>query len=85
MSTSSNEVRVGIMFTDGTTRTYKLPEVPDENLANVKTRIQSINASITGGTAQAFTQTFVSTTGAPVLNIASGKIITTEEEIIYGS
>ena len=91
---STNEVKITPMFTDSTTRTFTIPVTSTAHLANVKTRIKQINTIYTGGdsstipaSVQAYAAdmriTFVSNDGAPVMNIAKGQIVQTEEEVIY--
>jgi len=85
MSTVTNEVQVGILFEDGTTRKYSLPNVAQEDLAGVKTRVLEINNGTGAGATYkpAMLATFVSNTGAAMQKIGSAAYITTEEEVIY--
>lgn len=81
----TTEVQIGILFEDGTTRKYALPEIAQADLPNVKTRVKEINNGTgAGATYQAaMKDTFVSNTGSPMLKIGSATIITTTEEVIY--
>lgn len=74
-----NEVRIGLLYGDGTTRSYTFTGVDDTEVANVATRIKAINADPTDN----FHKTFVSDTGEAVLRIATGAITSTEETVIY--
>lgn len=88
MSTTTNEVQVGILFEDGTTRKYALPNVAAEDLSGVKGRVQAINNGSAGDGATyqtAMKATFVSNTGSPMLKIGSCSIIRTTEEVIYSA
>ena len=86
MSTQTNEVQIGILYEDGTTRKYSLPNVATEDLASVKAKILELNAGQTE-TAQmykpAMLATFVSNTGSPMQKISSGAYITKTVEVIY--
>lgn len=88
------EVKITPMYTDSTTRTYTIPVTETEQLADVKPRIIQLNQVFTGGdtsTIPASVQsyaadmqtTFVSNEGAPLMKIAKGQIVETEEEVIY--
>ena len=94
MSTTTNEVKITGLYTDGTTRTYSLEQDNLEYLNYVKSRIKQLNQVMTGGdtsTIPASVQgyahdmqtTFVSADGAPLMQIAKGQITVTEEEVIY--
>lgn len=74
-----NSVRVGLLYDDGSTRSYNFADVAASVLADVPTKIKAINAA----PSSAFFDTFVSNTGAEVLRIATGTITSEEEEIIY--
>lgn len=78
-TTTVNEVGIGLLFDDGTTRTYTFKDVDTEQLDSVKSAIDSINAEADSD----FSKTFVSDSGAPVIRIASGTITSTTEEVIY--
>ena len=94
MSTTTNEVKITGLFTDGTTRTYSLEQNNPEYLNYVKPRIKQLNQVMTGGdtssipaSVQSYAHdmqtTFVSSEGAPLMQIAKGQITITEEEVIY--
>lgn len=75
----TNNVRVGLLYQDGTTRNYTFEGVEDSVLADVADKIKAINAA----PSSPFHQTFVSNDGSPVLRIGSGQIVTAEETVIY--
>jgi len=86
MSTQTNEVQIGILFEDGTTRKYSLPNVATEDLGSVKAKILELNAGQTANAQMykpAMLATFVSNTGSPMQKISSGSYITKVEEVIY--
>lgn len=85
MSTTTNEVQIGILFEDGSVRKYSLPKVADEDLSAVKTRIIEINNGTGAGATYkpAMLATFVSNTGSAMQKITSGAIVKTTEEVIY--
>ncbi len=83
MSTTTNEVILQLTFTDSTTRNYTIPEVPTENLTNVKTRVQTINSNLENNMDTDFAQTFVSSSGAYVSRITAARAVKTTEEVIY--
>lgn len=75
----TNNVRVGLLYQDGTTRNYTFENVADSVLSGVANKIKAINAA----PSSAFFGTFVSNDGSPVLRIGSGQITTAEETVIY--
>lgn len=81
---SVNNVIVTLAYEDGTTRNYTFEGVENADLASVKEKILAINANANGEYAN-FYQTFVSDEGEPFSMIESAKIVTVEEETIYGS
>ena len=80
---STNELALKVMYTDSSTGTLKLPDVPEANLANIKTRVQTINSNLENNQDQDFAQTFVSKLGNPIMTIATATITKTTEEVIY--
>ena len=92
MSSTTAEVKIGYLYEDGSTKTYSIPEVDMNDLANVKTRVQKLNAAFGGDTSDTLAtayatdmqKTFVSNGGASMVKISSAKITITEEEVIYG-
>lgn len=70
MSTFVNDVKFTLVYGDGTSRTYTLPSVPDDNLEGIRGRVQQINEqlklAIDGGSTlpgvNQFHATFVGTT-----------------------
>lgn len=75
----TNNVKVGMLYQDGTTRSYTFEGVADSVLSDVATKIKAINADSNDN----FHQTFVSNDGSRVLRIASGEITSTEEIVVY--
>lgn len=75
----TNDVRLSLLYGDGTTRSYTFNDVADSVIADVATKIKAINAA----PSSAFHQTFVSDSGEAVLRIATGTITSTEETVIY--
>jgi len=77
--TTNNQVKVGLLYGDGTTRTYSFDGVADSLIPDVKSKIVSINNDSTDN----FHKTFVSDAGADVIRIATGTVVSTIEEIVY--
>ncbi len=84
MSSVSNNVVITLLYEDDSTRKYTFENVSSEDAAAVKAKILKINANANDEYAN-FYQTFVSDDGAAVLRIDDAKIVSIEEEIIYGS
>ena len=82
MSSFKNDVVVTLLFDDNSKRNYTFEDVAQEDLASVKSKIQSINANTNNEFAN-FYQTFVSDDGEPIVKIESCKIVMTQEEVIY--
>ena len=82
MSTLTNNVVVTLLFEDDSTRNITFEGVEEDDLADIKSKIQSINANANNEFAN-FYQTFISDDGEPVIKIESCKIISTQEEVIY--
>ena len=82
MSSLTNNVVVTLLYNDGDTRNITFEGVADDDLMDVKDKIQSINANANNEFAN-FYQTFVSDDGEPVVKIESCKIVSIEEEVIY--
>ena len=82
MSSTSNEVQVTMAFTDETDKTFSLPDVAENDLQYVATRVKALNNGTATNVAD-FRQTFVSSAGASFVSIAAAKIIRTTEEVIY--
>lgn len=91
MSSTLIEVKITPVYNDMTTRTYTLPNVDMNELANVKTRVKKINAALGGDTSDTLAsayaadmrKTFVSAGGASMSSINKAQIVITEEEEIY--
>lgn len=79
MADPINSVRVGILYDDGSTRSYNFTGVADSVLADVATKIKAINAA----PSSPFFDTFVSNSGANALRISSGSITSETQEVIY--
>lgn len=75
----NNDVRIGLLYGDGTTRSYTFEGVDDSVLAGVADKIKTINAA----PSSPFHKTFVSDNGEPVLRISTGTITSTQETVIY--
>ena len=82
MSSLTNNVVITLLYNDGDTRNITFEGVADDDLLDVKDKIQSINANANNEFAN-FYQTFVSDDGEPVVKIESCKIVSIEEEVIY--
>lgn len=82
MSSLTNNVVITLLYNDGDTRNITFEGVADDDLMDVKDKIQSINANANNEFAN-FYQTFVSDDGEPVVKIESCKIVSIEEEVIY--
>lgn len=50
MSVTVNDAKLTLDYADGNSHTYTFTAVADENLANIKTRIQQINQVLAGET-----------------------------------
>ena len=83
MSSLTNNVVITLLFNDDSTRNITFENVASEDLMTVKAKIQSINANANNEYAN-FYATFVSDDGEPVVKIESCKIVTIEEDVIYG-
>lgn len=82
MSSTSNEVQVTMRFSDDTDKTFSLPDVAENDLQYVATRVKALNNGTATNVAD-FRATFVSNAGASFASIAAAKIIRTTEEVIY--
>lgn len=82
MSSTSNEVQVTMKFSDDTEKTFSLPDVAENDLQYVATRVKAVNNGTATNVAD-LRQTFVSNAGASFASIAAAKIIRTTEEVIY--
>lgn len=78
----SNNVVLTLLYEDETTRNYTFEGVASADLANIKSKIQAINANANNEYAN-FYETFVSDDGEAVTRITSAKIVNIEEEVIY--
>lgn len=83
MSSTTHEAQIELTFTDSSKRVYRMPEVDEQNITSVASRIREINASLAGGQDLDFKNTFVSNSGATVVKISAGTIVTTTEEVLY--
>ena len=72
-------VRLGLLYQDGSTRSYNFAGVSAAVLSGITDRIKAIN----GAPSSNFFSTFVSESGSPVLRIATGTITTQEETVLY--
>ena len=82
MSSRTNNVVITLLYDDGDTRNITFEGVANDDLPDVKDKIQSINANANNEFAN-FYQTFVSDDGEPVVKIESCKIVSIEEDVIY--
>ena len=83
MSTTELSVQLKFAYGDATSRTIKFNGVDSSALPDVKDKVKAINMGILEESLPAFTETFVSSTGAPVAMISEAKIIAQTSEIIY--
>lgn len=89
MSSTTNEVKLKLLYGDSTTRTYTIPVDNEEHLNNVKSRIIQINKhdQTVPESVQAYYSdmqyTFVSDKNYHFTKITSGQIVITEEDVIY--
>lgn len=85
MSTVTNTMQVGLIYTDLTERTYKIPYNMDssaEALGYAKEAIRNFNtAAATAGSE--VNQTFLSDDGAPVARVKNATLIVKREDVIY--
>lgn len=82
MSSLTNNVVITLLYDDGDTRNITFEGVANDDLPDVKDKIQSINANANNEFAN-FYQTFVYDDGEPVVKIESCKIVSIEEDVIY--
>lgn len=66
------------------TRQYKITDVAEGAISNVKGNVVAFNASISGGTAGGVDEFFVSDSGARMSGIVGAQVVTTEITPIYG-
>lgn len=83
MSSSTNNVVLTLLFEDESTRIYTFEDVSDDVLGNIKAKIFDINDNANNAY-ENFYKTFVSRDGAAFSRISACKIVTIEEEVIYG-
>ncbi len=83
--TVTSSLEISLMFEDGDIRTYKIPDVDISQPGLIKQRAKSINEETGAGAtyATAMKSTFVSETGARMLNVAGVTTISRVEEVIY--
>lgn len=83
MSTTTHELQVIVNFTDGTYRTYTLPNIPETLTASeIETRIKALNNG-TAEHAADFKKAFVSNDGEQVEDVGGAYRVTITEEVIY--
>ena len=82
MSSQRNNVIIELLYADNSTRSYTFEDVDDNDLMDIKHKIQSINAN-SNNEYENFYKTFVSKDGTAVTKINSCKIVSIEEEVIY--
>ena len=90
----SNDVKLTFKYADDTTRVYTIPNIPSNKLLNIAQGVRNVNSSLptaaTVGLAtpiRAFYELFISPEDeeSHVVKISSAKIISKQEEIIYGN
>ena len=83
MSSRTNNVVITLLFEDDSTRNITFEDVTASDLPDVKHKIIAINENA-NNEYENFYKTFVSDDGAQVIQIAAAKIISIEEEVVYG-
>lgn len=78
-TTETTNVILTLAYEDSTSRNVTFSGVEDKDVANVKTRVKSLNANLP----ESFKETFVSANGYKCRMISKAQIVTTEEEVIY--
>lgn len=81
MSTFTTKINLGLTMADSSSKTVSFDRVKNEEIPNIRTRVQAINANMS----DAFKATFVNEEGSHVIAIGQAQIITTEEEVIYSA
>ena len=76
-------VKLKFAYDDATSRIYTFNGVTSQQASGIKAKVKALNASLAGGTADAFANTFVSDNHSPCKMISEAKIITTVQESIY--
>lgn len=72
---------ITLAFEDSTSRTYNLSGVEESEVSEIKDRILALKANMP----ENFKRTFVSNNGEQCTTIATAKIISVEEEVIYNA
>lgn len=80
----SKSVKTNMLYQDADTRNYTFDASDSITPNAVREKINAINASITGGTDNGFSQTFTSDNGANLTKISGASIITEVDTIIFG-
>lgn len=78
-TTTTNKVNIMLSYADASSRTISFNNVRQEEILNISTRVQAINANMS----EAFKTTFRSADNAPVTNIGKAQLVRTTEEMIY--
>lgn len=81
MSSATNQGKITVLYQDATSRTYTLPDLRDEALTDIKSKVKAINQNMP----ENFSTTFISENKAPAIKIGKAQIISTEEEVIYSA
>lgn len=78
---AKNTVRLKFTYADADTRTYDL-ECDDNNLMDVQSKVNALNASVTAGTDGGFTTFFLSDNGEEFTKISEAQIISVTETVL---
>lgn len=81
MLTITNKVNIGLTYADSTSKTVSFDKVREEEIPNIRARVQAINANMS----DAFKDTFINEDGSHVVAIGKAQMVTTEEEVIYNA
>ena len=76
---TTNSVNITLSYEDASTRTVKFTGVNASALGNVGARVRAINNNMPAN----FKNTFVSSTGAKVMQIGKAQIVSETKEVIY--
>lgn len=94
-TTTTNDVKLTFKYEDDTSRTYTVPDVPSSILPNVANHVRALNASLQsadattpGNAAYSVKHVFIGSDTEEIsylAKISGAKIVSKQEEIIYGN
>ena len=90
----TNDVKLTFKYADDLTKTYTIPNIPSNKLLNIAQGVRNVNSSLptassagAGTRIRGFYELFISPDDeeSHIVKISSAKIISKQEEIIYGN